>query len=61
MEFRDDEIAAEAYRIWEADGRPMFTNDHDHWFRAVENLRKQRSAERDFGISLPIAGTDIAR
>ena len=61
MEFRDEDIAAEAYRLWEAEGRPMFTRDHDHWFRAVENLRRQRSAERDFGISLPVAGTDIAR
>lgn len=38
----DDVIAAEAYRIWEAEGRPIWSNAYDHWLRAIEALRARQ-------------------
>ncbi|MBZ9936980.1 DUF2934 domain-containing protein [Mesorhizobium sp. BR1-1-16] len=38
-EFSDSEIAAEAYRLWQADGSPVWGHPQDHWFRAIESLR----------------------
>lgn len=60
-EFSEDEIAREAYRLWEAEGRPLWSHAYDHWFRAVESLRRQRSGERDYGTTFPLDGGDVAR
>ena len=51
-EFSDEDIAREAYRLWEEDGRPLWSRDRDHWFLAIESLRRMRSAEHDFGTAL---------
>lgn len=37
----DQEIAQEAYRLWEQDGRPE-GRDQEYWFRAKENLNKSQ-------------------
>ncbi len=60
-EFSDEEIAIEAYRLREAEGRPLWSRDHDHWFLAVEALRRRRSGERSYGTALPLADTDTPR
>lgn len=49
QEFAQEEIAEEAYRLWEADGRPVFGREDEHWFRAIESLRGRHAAERRFG------------
>ncbi len=56
-EFSEEEIRREAFRLWEADGRPLWSHGYDHWLRATENLRRQRSAERNFGTALPDGGS----
>ncbi len=48
-DFSDEEIREEAFRLWEAEGRPLWSHGYDNWFRARENLRRQRSAGQDFG------------
>ena len=48
QEFSQDDIAAEAYRLWEADGRPDFGRAEEHWFRAIESLRGRHAAGRRF-------------
>jgi hypothetical protein len=40
-EFSDDEIAREAYRIWESEGRSLWSHASDHWVRAIDNLRRR--------------------
>lgn len=52
-EFSDDEIAGEAYRLWQEEGCPWGDGrEEDRWLRAIEALRRQRSAARDFGNAL---------
>ena len=43
-EFDDQQIAEEAYRMWRADGSPLWSHPNDHWFRAIDRLRA-RAAE----------------
>ncbi|HWJ73181.1 MAG TPA: hypothetical protein VNX29_08460 [Kaistia sp.] len=57
-EFSDEEIRREAFLLWEAEGQPLWSNAYDHWFRAVEQLRRRHSAERDFGNALPTEEPD---
>jgi len=49
QEFSQQEIAEEAYSLWEAEGRPVFSRDEEHWFRAIESLRGRHASERRFG------------
>jgi len=49
QEFPQQEIAEEAYRLWEADGRPDSGRPEEHWFRAIESLRGRHAAGRRFG------------
>ena len=52
-EFSDEDIRREAFRIWEADGRPLWSHGYDNWFRATENLRRERLARQTFDDALP--------
>ncbi len=38
-----DKIAARAYQIWQANGRPD-GHDQDHWFQAERELRASQGA-----------------
>lgn len=40
----DDEIAAYAYKLWEAEGRPN-GRDLDHWLQAKAHLNADRQYE----------------
>jgi hypothetical protein len=46
----NDEIAARAYDIYEREGR-MDGRDADHWFRAEEELRRERSNRMSQGTT----------
>lgn len=41
MNDREQRIREEAYRLWEAEGRPVGL-EHDHWFRAEQGLPEDR-------------------
>ena len=54
-EFTDQEIADEAYRIWQADGSPIWSHATDHWLRAIENLRRRGEEDTALGKSVDFA------
>jgi hypothetical protein len=49
-----DEIAAYAYKLWEAEGRPD-GRDLDHWLQAKAHLTADRQYEA--GVLAPTAGS----
>ncbi|MDB6056756.1 MAG: hypothetical protein JWO95_600 [Verrucomicrobiales bacterium] len=52
-----DEIAAYAYKLWEADGRPN-GRDGDHWLQAKAHLTADRQYEAGV-LASPTATRDI--
>jgi hypothetical protein len=50
-----DEIAAYAYKLWEAEGRPA-GRDFDHWLQAKAHLTADRQYEAGVLVS-PTAST----
>ena len=54
-EFSDEDIRREAFRLWEVEGRPLWSHGYDNWFRATENLRRAHAARQSFGSVLPSA------
>ncbi len=51
-EISDEDIRREAFRLWEEDGRSLWSHGYDNWLRAKEKLRRQGSEQRIFGDAL---------
>ncbi len=47
IEFDENKIAEEAYRLWRKDGSPLWSHPNDHWFRAIDNLRSRAADPQD--------------
>lgn len=57
--FEEHEIATEAYRLWQADGSPLWGRPEDHWMRALALLKDRRAkGSEDAPVAEPAATTE---